>query len=174
MNKSNIQNKLKDKHKDFAAFIVSLNDNDFLFTINGKWTAGQQLDHIYRSVSAVKMGLTLPKFLLRLIVGKTNRPSKDYEALVAKYKLRLEAGGKARGRFIPKPVGPGQKTIVKDKLLEAVDKLCGKIDGYNEEQLDYYILPHPLLGKLTVREMLYFTIYHVEHHHKIAVRNLSR
>jgi hypothetical protein len=25
-------------------------------------------------------------------------------------------------------------------------------------------LPHPLLGKLTLREMLYFTAYHADHH----------
>lgn len=24
--------------------------------------------------------------------------------------------------------------------------------------------PHPLLGKLTLREMMFFTIYHVQHH----------
>ena len=94
--------------------------------------------------------------------------------MVAKYKLRLEAGGKAMGRFIPKPVLPGQKAILKNKLIKAVDRLCKKIDKYNEKQLDYYILPHPLLGKLTVREMLYFTIYHVEHHQKSMLENLSK
>jgi hypothetical protein len=26
--------------------------------------------------------------------------------------------------------------------------------------LDEYLLPHPLIGKLTIREILYFTIYH--------------
>ena len=32
------------------------------------------------------------------------------------------------------------------------------------KDLDVYILPHPLLGKVTLREMLYFTIHHNEHH----------
>jgi len=26
--------------------------------------------------------------------------------------------------------------------------------------VDQYQLPHPVLGKLTIREMLFFTIYH--------------
>ena len=45
--------------------------------------------------------------------------------------------------------------------------------GYklDEEDLDNYILPHPLIGKTTIREMLYFTIYHVQHHHKAIVDN---
>ena len=34
----------------------------------------------------------------------------------------------------------------------------------SEHKLDRCILPHPLLGKLTLREMIYFTIYHMEHH----------
>ena len=174
MTNHEIQHKLQETHKNFTELIISLNDTDFLFSTNNKWTAGQQLDHIYRSVSAVKTGLTLPKFLIKLIVGKANRPSKDYDTLIAKYKQKLEAGGKAGGRFIPKPVMSGEKIKLADKLLNSVDDLCKKIDKYNEKQLDYYILPHPLLGKLTVREMLYFTIYHAEHHQKLTLRNLGK
>jgi hypothetical protein len=133
LTKQDIQDKLQHTHKSFIEFITSLNDNDFLFSPNGKWTAGQQLDHIYRSVAAVNLGLALPKFILRLYIGKANRPSKEYEALVAKYKLRLEAGGKAAGRFVPKPVTPGQKLKLKDKLLKSVNGLCRKIDKYNEK-----------------------------------------
>ena len=174
MNNLEIQDKLKENHKGFANLIVSLNDDDLLFSTNGKWTAGQQLDHIYKSVSALTSGLMLPKFVIRLYVGKANRPSRDYEALVAKYKLRLEAGGKATGRFIPKTVRPDQKIKLAEKLVRSIDSLCKKVDTYSERQLDYYILPHPLLGKLTVREMLYFTIYHVKHHQKLTLKNLGK
>ena len=172
--KQDIQYKLGETHKVFTETILALNDTDFLFSLNGKWTAGQQLDHICRSVAALNLGLALPKFIIRLYIGKANRPSKDYEALVAKYKLRLEAGGKAAGRFIPRPVSIEQKINLKDKLLKSVNSLSKKIDKYNEKQLDHYILPHPLLGKLTVREMLYFTIYHAEHHRKLTLKNLGK
>jgi hypothetical protein len=30
--------------------------------------------------------------------------------------------------------------------------------------MDYHVLPHPLLGPLSVREMLFFTVYHNTHH----------
>jgi uncharacterized damage-inducible protein DinB len=39
--------------------------------------------------------------------------------------------------------------------------------------LDRLRLPHPALGKLTVREMLFFTIYHNIHHVENVVRRLS-
>ena len=30
-----------------------------------------------------------------------------------------------------------------------------------EEQPDQYLAPHPLMGRITLRELCYFTIYHV-------------
>ena len=174
MNKQEIKNKLKDNHRQFTELVFSLNDHDFLFAPNEKWTAGQQLDHINRSVGAVKMALTLPKFMIRLIIGKANRASKEYETLVDKYKLKLEQGGRAGGRYLPKAVEPARKKDLGHKLLKTVDSLCKKIDRFDERELDYYILPHPLLGKLTLREMLYFTIYHAQHHQKLILKYLGR
>ena len=36
--------------------------------------------------------------------------------------------------------------------------------NWRDTDLDKYFLPHPLLGKLTIREMLFFTLYHDRHH----------
>ncbi|MEI9807767.1 MAG: DinB family protein [Bacteroidota bacterium] len=174
MNKQEIQNKLRDNHQAFIDLILSLNDEDFLHAADGKWTAGQQLDHICRSAGAVSLALLLPKFALKMIIGKANRPSKNYEELVTKYKLKLEGGGRAGGHFVPGNSGLGQKKKLKDKLVKIVNALCKRTEKYNEQQLDDYILPHPLLGKLTLREMLYFTIYHAEHHRQLVLKNLKR
>jgi hypothetical protein len=35
-------------------------------------------------------------------------------------------------------------------------------------------LPHPLLGRLTTREMLFFTLYHNQHHVEVAKRRLPQ
>jgi hypothetical protein len=35
---------------------------------------------------------------------------------------------------------------------------------WKEEEPDKYIVGHPLLGKITVRELGYFNIYHTLHH----------
>jgi hypothetical protein len=48
------------------------------------------------------------------------------------------------------------------------------MDKFSEAQLDEYVLPHPILGKLTIREMLYFTIYHATHHHLATLKNLEK
>jgi len=44
---------------------------------------------------------------------------------------------------------------------------------WKEPQLDQYIAPHPLLGKITLRELCYFTIYHTKHHLNIIKERLS-
>jgi len=163
---------LMQKHRAFATYISSLNDKQFLFAPPGKWTAGQQLDHIIKSVSAVRQALTIPKFILRLIFPKANRPSKDYDGLVEKYKSKLQKGGRAAGRFIPSKLGANEKVSAAEKLNNQIQKLCNLLNHYSEDQLNTFVLPHPLLGKLTLREMLYFTIYHVQHHQRLVVEGI--
>jgi hypothetical protein len=131
------------------------------------------MEHLYLSVKPLTKALQLPHFILRFIFGKANRPSKTYEGLVEKYSSKLAAGGRASGRFIPKPVAVNEKEILIGKLQHAIKKLAAVLNKYTEEELDQIILPHPLLGKITLREMMYFTVYHAEHHLAITKRNLD-
>lgn len=173
MNKAEIQQALLENHTRFIEGIVNLSDADFLLSRNGKWTAGQQLEHIVKSVRPVRLALSLPNFLLKIIFGKANRDSKSFEALVEKYMQKLAAGGQASAPFIPRSVGIEDRKNLSNKLSALVNSLSQHVSSFSEEQLDALILPHPLLGKLTLREMLYFTIYHVEHHEKQIVKNLE-
>lgn len=174
MTKSEIQTLLKENHIRFTNYVTSLSDSDFLFSNNGKWTAGQQLEHLVKSVRPVALAFRIPAFLSRVIFGKANRPSKDYPALIEKYKQKLAAGGRATTPFIPRSIFPNDRTKLVVKLNSLVKSLVKHIDSFSEQQLDQLILPHPLLGKLTFREMLYFTIYHVEHHEKHILQNLEK
>lgn len=173
MTKQEIIRHLNKNHTDFVRHIEQLNDIRFMFAPTDKWTAGQQLDHIYRAVSPVLLAFTLPKFIPSLFFGTANRPSRDYDGVVQKYHSKLATGGVASGRFVPKSVNLQQRRSLQTGLLATVEKLCRQIDKCSEEQLDKYILPHPLLGKITFREMLYFTIYHVEHHRLLTIKNLE-
>lgn len=155
--------RLVQNHAAFADFVRNLSDVLVNHSMPGKWTPIQQLNHIVKSVTPVKLAFTLPKFLLPLFFGKANRPSRSYNDLVAKYKAKLEAGGKSTARFLPD--SSCNRTKLQDAIERHVKVLSEKIDRFSERELDQLILPHPLLGKLTLREMLYFTIHHVEHHH---------
>ena len=172
MTKSEVISLLSDKHRQFLSVFPSLTEREFTTSVNGKWSPSQQLDHIVRSIHPVVLTIRLPR-LLSLFFGKANRPSRTYDALIEKYHTRLAAGGKASGFFIPKAVKFQQRENTILKRNDLVQKLNGAVANLTEDQLDKYILPHPLLGKLTFREMLYFTAYHAEHHEKATKQNLA-
>jgi len=162
--KPEIISALHEKVDAFNKYIILLTKEQFEATPNGKWSAGQNLDHLIRAIKPLQLAYGLPKIALRIMFGKTNRPSKTYDDLVTKYKTKLAAGGRASGPFIPPTIGFEKKDELIKKYNNQKQKLIEKIEKQIEKDLDVYILPHPLLGKVTLREMLYFTIHHNEHH----------
>jgi hypothetical protein len=81
----------------FNNYIAPLTKEQFEALPNGKWSAGQNLDHLIRAIKPLQACLWFTKVCLRILFGKTNRPSKTYDELVAKYKAKLAAGGRASG-----------------------------------------------------------------------------
>jgi hypothetical protein len=174
LHKKEIVHLLHVQHDDFINYINGLDENAFHFSYEKKWTAGQQLDHIYRSVSTLNLILRLPIWFLRWYFPKANRPSRTFSELVSRYHQKLEKGGKASGRFVPQLVPIYKRQGLSEKLNRSVVRLGKLIQKFSEKELDTMILPHPLLGKITIREMGYFTIYHVQHHEAITKRNLEK
>ena len=162
--KPEIISALNEKVDAFNNYITPLNKEQFEATPNSKWSAGQNLDHLIRAIKPLQLAYSLPKIALRIMFGKTNRPSKTFNELVAKYKAKLVAGGRASGPFIPPFISFAKKDELIKKYTLQKQKLIAKIERQSEKDLDVYILPHPLLGKVTLREMLYFTIHHNDHH----------
>jgi len=173
MHKEEIIKASKEIFNEFSDACLQIPDNKFFFLPTEKWSISQNVDHLTRAVQTTKLAYSLPKIFVRTLFGKANRPSKTYEELVAKYKLKLEQGGKASGRYLPKTKVSKKLTLIQkwqranETYLEAVEL------KWNDAQLDHYIAPHPLLGKLTLRELCYFTIYHTEHHLNIIKARLK-
>src|ERR1700754_5264936 len=152
--------------QQFTDYCRSIPDPTFFLQPSEKWSIAQEVQHLTTSVHSTTLAYNLPKFIVRLIAGKPNRPSRSYDGLVERYKEKLAAGGKAGGRYIPKPV---PFSTGKSYMLEKWEKTTQRYlrilkKQTTNDQLDRYIAPHPLLGKITLRELCYFTIYHTEHH----------
>lgn len=171
--KDEIIDKLHTNHLLFINYIQSLNEVDFNAALPGKWNAGQQIDHIIRAVKPLTQAFMLPGFMLKIMFGSANRTGKSYEALVEKYKNKLSEGGRASGQFIPPVRTFDERKKLVATLQKLVNKLKNQVNKYSENDLDFLILPHPLLGRVTLREMLYFTIYHVAHHHRLTEEYLK-
>jgi hypothetical protein len=173
MDKKEIITASKKIFNEFTDTSLQIPDNKFFFLPAEKWSISQNVDHLTRAVKTTKLAYSLPKTFIRILFGKANRPSKTYEELVAKYKLKLAQGGKASGRYLPKTTVTKKLTLIQkwqrenERYLEAVEL------NWDDAQLDHYIAPHPLLGKLTLRELCYFTIYHTEHHLNIIKARLT-
>lgn len=150
-------------------------DAGFFRPLGGGWSPAQNVVHLTKSTRPVATALGLPKWVLGVLFGQARTGSASYAALRARYQEILATGGGA-GRFAPRELaapaepGPTRARLVGD-LAAAVETLARRVEAWSEADLERYRLPHPLLGKLTVREMLLFTVQHLAHHgSKVAER----
>ena len=175
MTKEEIIKHLHSAKEEFTGFCSVIDDDKFFHQPKEKWSIAQNVNHLTISANTTRLAFLLPKFIVRLYAGKPNRPSRTYDELVNKYKMKLQQGGKASGRFIPKLISPatGKENLL-SSFAKSMDQLIHRIEKkWSDPQLDQYIAPHPLLGKITLRELCYFTIYHTHHHVAIVKERIK-
>lgn len=170
-----IRKQLIDKHESFCSMINELNDSEVIFSSNGKWNSLQHAIHITKSIKTINLSFNLPKFLLKLLFGMTKKSSKNYEDLCKTYDLKLLAGAKADLIYHPKSdIKAYERIIILQKLKQAVRNNIQSMSNFSDTELDEFQLPHPILGKITLKEMLYFILYHVECHQKSIKKMLNK
>ncbi len=173
MTKLEIADLLENKHQALFEFFENQDDELWEKGPENKWTSGQQAYHLLQSIQPLNNALTLPKFILRLRFGKANREVRDYKTVVNRYHERLE---QADGATFPpsknmKIPPASNKHYILDRLRIENKKLQYMTRKWKDEDLDKIILPHPLMGKMPVRELLMWTAYHTEHHTRSLKEN---
>ena len=168
MTKEDIVLLLEDKHHILFNWLASHDDKRWEMGPEGKWTTGQQALHLLQSIKPLNNAMSMPKFLLKFKFGKANRGIRDFDAIVKRYQERLiEAEGKTfKGSQNMKAPKLKDKAFILNRLEVENKKLQYKTQKWKDKDLDNYILPHPLMGKMPVREIVMWTAYHVEHHTK--------
>jgi hypothetical protein len=162
--KQEITSCLMESSKSFLAYTDNMNSDRFFTPVgNSEWSPAQHMDHLTRASAAVCQAFALPRFLLG-IFGKPNRPGRTYDQLKQRYLEKIQNGGKASGRYIPAPAKQTDRHKLRMAYQKKSENLLLKVTAMKEYDFDHYLLPHPLLGKITIREMLFFTIYHTYHH----------
>jgi hypothetical protein len=167
----------KSLREDGLEFWASMNPKKFAAPLGESWSPADNVRHLIKSTVPVTRALKLPGFVLRALFGRAKEQTLSYGSLRAKYRGVLAGGGKA-GRFAPKAVSTPQDEVAWQRELigqcrTVVADLERAAESWDERELDLYRLPHPLLGKLTLREMLFFTLYHYTHHKENVVRKLA-
>jgi hypothetical protein len=159
---------LRRLHEECEAYLRTLPADVFVQRQGEKWSPAEHVRHLSKSIRPLVLALGLPRFILWVRFGRAAVASRPFDVMRETYRARLAAGATA-GRFAPSPQPPpgdaaGYREAVLVPWRTTNAELQSRIAGWDEAALDRYRLPHPALGKLTVREMLFFTLYHNAHH----------
>jgi len=152
---------------------------DTFFAPQGdRWSPAEHIRHLRKSTAPVARALRVPAWLLRLRFGRGAGTSRGFRTLRETYRSALAGGGQA-GRFAPSPESaPADPPARRAAIVGAWDEAALAVDAatarWSESSLDRTGLPHPLLGLLTVREMLAFTVFHTSHHLNLIASRVDR
>ncbi len=138
----------------------------------GKWTAGQHLEHLNITWDVLLKVMKMPKFFLSYKFGKCNREERDVDTIVGKYQSKLQGlPAVTTSRFEPKPIHHNEKQKSIDHFKKSNQRITKKLSRWSESHLSTYLIPHPLIGRMTVREMMSWAAYHNRHHLKTLARD---
>jgi hypothetical protein len=129
------------------------------------WSPAENLVHMIKSVSPVSKAIKLPEMLAAGVFGTAQRPSMRYPELKGRYLEFVLNGLQTTAPYTPTinaaPADAEQeKQTTLAKWHEVSERLLNALNAWTEDDLDQRTLPHPILGDLTVREMLFFTLIH--------------
>ena len=172
MDKEVIADLIDEKHTILIDWLQEQPEDKWTQGPDAKWTTGQHALHLLQSIKALNNALSMPKFFLRYKFGKANRPVRDYDAIVKRYEERLkQAKGKTyKGSQNMKIPSAKEKDYILGRLQTESKKLQYKTKKISDKNLDNLILPHPLMGKMPIREIIMWTAHHV-HHHNETLKN---
>lgn len=175
-NTDDLRERLAGLHREVSGLIASMSLAEFHSPQGEHWSPADHLRHLVTAIEALTQGMSVPRPVLTLRFGLNRDGSRSFEEVRELYRGALEAGGRASGRYDPttQPI-EGDPEVLRERVarewVAAGRDLDRAIASWPERSLDRQQAKHPLLGKMTVRELLYFTLYHNAHHaRRIAER----
>jgi hypothetical protein len=173
MKKEAIADLLEEKHQLLFDWLAIETEDIWEKGPDKKWTTGQQIQHLVGSLQLLNNALSFPRFFLKYKFGTCNRETRDYETVVKNYQKKLIENKDSGIIFNKKLKKPSlkQREHLLTKLQIQSKKLQYKIKKISDENLDTLIIPHPLMGKMTIREIIMWTAHHTEHHTEILIKN---
>jgi uncharacterized damage-inducible protein DinB len=167
-NKSEIISALETQRLEIPAFLSSISTEKFFDNSNEKWSVGHHIQHITSAVNRVAQGLAnlglLPK-------REPATASRDFATLKQTYLDTLQNTPVETLRQFGSRVTleehdnlEAYKTQMISSFADAINNFNTALEGFDEENLETLGMPHPLLGIISSREMVFFIVYHNTHH----------
>lgn len=165
--KNDLIEQLRAIQQSLADSVQKMSSQEFNAGTDVSWSASGYLQHLILSVKPFAKALKLPPDQIEKLFGQPDHPSRSYAEVVKIYKARLGEGIRAEDftpvtpityRF-PEGTEDRQRYLV-ETWNDSNNRLLEALGQWSEEDLDTHQIPHPAIGLITVREMLFFTVYH--------------
>ncbi len=165
MNLQNIQKRLAELETTAKQILIDISEENWKKEIiPGKWSMAEQLGHMLLSAYLITGVYKQPDEFFEKF-GPVPPGEKSFDSLYENYLKKLAEGQRAT----PNSIARSEELLpLKDGLqawLMVCEKLNKRIDEHwNEKRLDQFMVPHPALDLITTRELLFFQIFHSNHH----------
>jgi hypothetical protein len=170
-NETTLKNNLIAATESCLNHATSVSDAIFFDNSNGKWSIAENLIHLDVSAKRLAGAMSLSKEDLAAKFGLATKSSQPYETIPENYYATA-----SQRNIVAPPAFSVMQTAetTRASVVEGYTKshafLNAALANFTEEELEKYQIPHPVLGLLTVREMIYFTVFHIGHHQKAVER----
>lgn len=139
------------------------------------WSPAHHVEHLINVATRICAGVTnqsaLPARDLTLSRGFVEMRETYLETLAQVPAETLRNFG-TRAQLAAADADVQRKTHSIARLDSALTSLADALAAWSESDLDAYGMAHPILGVLSVREMLLFALYHNTHHER-GIRRIT-
>ena len=171
--KSTLQVGLEAAVTDCRTATLNVSDAVFFDNSNGKWSIGENLIHLVMVAKRFGSVFRMPKEQIANF-GLATRPSRSFDGILAAYMESLKGLAVAPKPFVAMQTADDTRTSVVERYNNAHSILATSFMTFSEEELDKYQVSHPLLGLMTMREMMDFIVFHIGHHQRAIERITAR
>jgi uncharacterized damage-inducible protein DinB len=168
---------MSEQHQTFATFLRALPLETFLSPLQGTWSPLQHLQHLMASERPFTQGLETNRFKPL----ETPATSRTYAEVVAAYQAALESA--PPGLLTNNPFSPPEyagldalettRGLALSEWHTSGEGLVAALTQYDDASLDALQGRHPLLGWMSLREMLFFMTHHISHHQAVLERRMT-
>jgi nitrate/nitrite-specific signal transduction histidine kinase len=168
--KSEIITALQTQKLEIPAFLSSIPTAQFFDGSSERWSVAHHVHHITSAVNRVAGGLqnagALPK-------REPASASRDFATMHQTYLDTLHNTPSETLRQLGSRVtleerqdSDAYKTQLISSFASAIENFNASLENFNESNLENLGMPHPIMGLLSSREMVFFVVFHNTHHQK--------
>jgi hypothetical protein len=153
---------LTERQAALVAHAAQLPEAFFLSGSSEKWGPAHHLLHLVITYDRIGYACTIPEKL-----PDYNAPARRYAAVQALYQASLAAvppGALTNTPLTPQLETSATQDAVLEQYRQAGQRFLERIQTWADPDLDVKGMKHPLMGIVSVREMLMFCAYHDTHH----------